>query len=317
MRAILQALFVTLLWSSSWVLIKRYIDEIPPLTFAGLRYFIAFLILLPGLSRYRAEVRGLSAGEWGRLVILGLVFYTLTQGGQYLTLQHLEAVSLSLLLNGSTLLVALFGIMFLREKPARLQWSGMVIFLVGLFVYFGPALVPRGKLLGFVLAGTTVLSLAIAVVLGRYVNRDAKISPFVVTVISMGAGAIALLGSGLIVQGLPPVSPQGWGTIAWLAVVNTAFAFLLWNKTLQTLSAVESSIINNTMLVQIAVLAWIFLDERIPPPGIAGLAVAAAGALLVNLKPALPPDQSPGDVVELMDHENGDRSKHDNNRKGE
>lgn len=293
LRAILQALFVTLLWSSSWVLIKRYIDEIPPLTFAGLRYFIAFLILLPGLSRHRAQVRNLSAGEWGRLVILGLVFYTLTQGGQYMTLQHLEAVSFSLLLNCNTLLVALFGIVFLREKPSRLQWSGILIFILGLLVYFGPALAPRGKLLGFVLAGITVLSLAIAVVLGRYVNRDAKISPLVVTVISMGAGAITLLGSGLIFQGLPPISPQGWGTIAWLAVVNTAFAFLLWNKTLQTLSAVESSIINNTMLVQIAVLAWVFLEERISALGIVGLAIAAIGVLLVNLKPALPADQPP------------------------
>jgi len=34
----LQALFVTFLWSSSWVLIKFGLEEIPPLTFAGLRY---------------------------------------------------------------------------------------------------------------------------------------------------------------------------------------------------------------------------------------------------------------------------------------
>jgi drug/metabolite transporter (DMT)-like permease len=34
-KAILQALFVTLLWSSSWVLIKLSIEEIPPLTFAA------------------------------------------------------------------------------------------------------------------------------------------------------------------------------------------------------------------------------------------------------------------------------------------
>ena len=58
--AILQAVFVTFLWSTSWVLIKRNISEIPPLTFAGLRYSIAFLILLPGLWKHKTEVLSLS-----------------------------------------------------------------------------------------------------------------------------------------------------------------------------------------------------------------------------------------------------------------
>jgi len=49
--------------------------------------------------------------------------------------------------------------------------------------------------------------------------------------------------------------------IALLAIVNAAFAFTLWNKSLQMLTAVESSIINGTMLPQIAILAWIFLNE--------------------------------------------------------
>ena len=40
----------------------------------------------------------------------------------------------------------------------------------------------------------------------------------------------------------------------WLALVNSAFAFTLWNRTLRTLSATESSVINNTMLIQIAIL---------------------------------------------------------------
>jgi drug/metabolite transporter (DMT)-like permease len=40
------------------------------------------------------------------------------------------------------------------------------------------------------------------------------------------------------------------------------------------------------MLVQIAVLAWIFLGEQITFYGFIGLALAAFGVLLVNLKPA-------------------------------
>jgi drug/metabolite transporter (DMT)-like permease len=101
----------------------------------------------------------------------------------------------------------------------------------------------------------------------------------------MGFGAVVLLAAGLVVQGLPSLSPRAWLAIVWLAVVNTALAFTLWNVTLRVLTAVESNIINNTMLIQIAVLAWIFLGERLDVLGIVGLILAAVGVLIVNLKP--------------------------------
>jgi len=153
-------------------------------------------------------------------------------------------------------------------------------------VYFFPLTFLSGDWLGYALAGFTVLANAFAAIIGRSVNRGRKTSPLVVTVISMGVGAICLLGAGLAMDGFPSLKPSVWGVIFWLAVVNTAFAFWLWNKTLQTLSAVESSIINNTMLIQIALLAWLFLGEKISFQGVIGLILAAAGILLVNLKPS-------------------------------
>ena len=89
---------------------------------------------------------------------------------------------------------------------------------------------------------------------------------------------------GVVTQGLPQIPVQGWLTIAWLAIVNTAFAFTLWNHTLRTLTAVESSIINNTMLVQIAVLAWLFLGEEISGREILGIAMATVGIIIVQIK---------------------------------
>jgi drug/metabolite transporter (DMT)-like permease len=286
LRAILQALLVTFLWSTSWILIKYALNEIPPLTFAGLRYTLAFIILLPGLWKHKAEMRAFSTKQWKSLAVLGLVFYTLTQGGQFLTLNHLEAVTFSLLLNFTSLLVAFFGIIALREVPSPLQWGGIIIFIAGVLVYFFPGSGSGAQVLGFALAGFTVCANAAAAVLGRSVNRDKTIPPLVVTAISMGVGAVSLLGIGLAVQGLPPISPAGWLIIVWLAVVNTALAFTLWNRSLQKLSAVESSIINNTMLVQIAVLAWLFLGEELALRAVVGLIIATVGILIAQLRPA-------------------------------
>jgi drug/metabolite transporter (DMT)-like permease len=75
-------------------------------------------------------------------------------------------------------------------------------------------------------------------------------------------------------------------------VVNTAFAFTLWNLTLRTLSATESSIINNAMLIQIPILAVLFLGESLTWRELIGLIVAGIGILLVQLgrrKQAIPP----------------------------
>lgn len=281
----LMALFVTLLWSSSWILIKLTIDEIPPLTFAGLRYFLAFVVLVPGLIARRDVIRGLTKREWGFLLLLGVVYYALTQGGQFLSLKYLDAITLSLMLNFSSPLVALIGLGVLREPVTRLQWAGVLVFLLGVVVYFSPqASVPKSAL-GLTLGFFTVVSNALASVMGRRVNREARLDPVVITGISMGFGSVLLLVSGAAIQGIPSISSQSWLILIWLAVVNTALAFWLWNKSLQVLTAMESSIINNTMLIQISILAWLFLDERPGWVGIIGLVIAAVGTLIVNLKP--------------------------------
>jgi drug/metabolite transporter (DMT)-like permease len=286
LRAVLSALFVTLLWSTSWVLIKIGLDDIPALTFAGLRYTLAWCCLLPvAWARGQlAPVRTLARADWARLTLLGLLFYTVTQGAQFAGLDRLPAATTSLLLSFTTVIVALIGIGWIGEQVTRGQWIGMGIALAGAGVYFGTSAFASGEALGLLIVGVGVLANALSVLLGRQVNRAARLSPLTVTVVSMGIGAWLLLIIGIAVQGLPALNLQGVLIIGWLAVVNTAFAFTLWNHTQRTLPAVETSIINNTMLIQIAVLAWVFLGETLALREIAGLALAAVGTLVVQVR---------------------------------
>jgi drug/metabolite transporter (DMT)-like permease len=283
---VLQALFVTFLWSTSWVLIKIGLEDIPALTFAGLRYSLAFLCLLPFALRraHLKPLRSLAGRGWGRLIVLGLLFYTITQGAQFLGLAYLPSVTVSLLLNFTTIVVALASIPLLAECPAALQWCGVLINTAGVVIYFYPVSIPASQVTGLIIVAIGVLANALSSILGRRVNRDGDVPPLTVTVVSMGIGAIVLLASGILTQGLPHLGLAHWAIIGWLAVVNTALAFTLWNHTLRTLSATESSIINSTMLVQIAVLAWLFLGERLTWQEIIGMALAGIGALIVQLR---------------------------------
>lgn len=284
--AILQALLVISLWASSWVLIKFGLRDIGPLTFAGLRYFLAFLVLVPFAlsSANRRDLRGLGRRHLLLLVALGLLIYMLSPGTQYVALTYLPAVTTMLLFTFSTVTVALLSGVLLREPPTRLQWCGIACALSGGYLYFHPVHIPVREFMGMLVALVSMLSYSIAAILGRDIARSRDVSPLLMTLVSMGMGSIVLLVSGLAIEGMPSISLTNWLTILWLSVVNTSFTFVLWNRTLRTLTAVESSIIANAMVVEIAVLAWLFLGEHLTILDGAGLGLVIVGTLIVQLR---------------------------------
>lgn len=284
--AILLALFVTFLWSTSFVIIKFGLKEIPPLVFAGLRYSIAFVVLLPFLftNKNKEVVKNLTRKDWLNLTLLGILFYAFTQGTQFIGLSLLPAVTVSLWLNFTPLIVAVLAIFLIKEIPTVLQRFGVVLFIAGILTYFYPVNLSSNQSTGLIVMTVGVFANAVSAVLGRSVNKKSHLTPVVITVISMGIGSVILLTVGILLQGLPTITTKNIFYLLWLAVVNTALAFTIWNYTLRTLTAMESSIINGTMLIQIAVLAWIFLGEDIFFKEIIGMLIAAIGAVLVQLK---------------------------------
>ena len=150
-NAILLALFVTFLWSTSWVLIKIGLEEIPPVTFAGLRYFIAFLVLLPLALRPKQinEIKQITPKTWLLLIGLGVTFYALTQGAQFGSLKYLPATTFSLMLSFTSVLVVFLGIAFLNEIPTGGQWVGMCLFLIGVGFYFAESSAFQGEAIGW------------------------------------------------------------------------------------------------------------------------------------------------------------------------
>jgi drug/metabolite transporter (DMT)-like permease len=280
------ALLVTFLWSTSFIIIKIGLMEIPPLIFAGLRYAAAFFVLLP--FAFKKEniviIKNLSTKDWRKLFLLGILFYTLTQGTQFIGLSLIPSVTVSLILNLTPLVVAVIAIFVLNEVPASLQRVGILLFISGVIIYFFPLQFSSDYLTGIIAMVAGVLANAFSAILGRKINKGGKIKPLIVTIISMGFGSFLLVMIGLFTQTLPELKIESLVYILWLAIINTAFAFTIWNFTLRTLSATESSIINGTMLFQIAILAWIFLGEGISIKEIAGMIIVSLGVVLVQVK---------------------------------
>jgi drug/metabolite transporter (DMT)-like permease len=286
LTAILQALLVTVLWSTSWVLIKIGLrNELPALSFAGMRYGIAFLFLVPVVlasPRERAILKSLKRSHWLNLALLGVVIYTFAQSAQFISLAYLPSAMVSLLLNLSPAVVGLMSILWWHERAGRRQWFGITLSLAGTLVYFLPVAEGGLALAGIIAALVALTANSGSTLIGRHINLQSHLSPLVVTFVSMGIGSGLMLLSGGLLYGFGNPSLTDWGIIAWMALVNTSFAYTLWNKTQRVLPPVESSVILNLMMPLIALLAWVFLGETLSVKEIGGLVLVGLGVLIVQ-----------------------------------
>ncbi len=234
-------------------------------------------------STHRQLVKNLSKSTWLQLILLGMVFYTFTQGAQFIGLAFLPAATVTHLLNFSPIFVAITSGIVNKEGTTFTQWMGILLSVASAIIYFLPLSIPANQIIGLVAVFVGVLANASSSLLGRKINTQSGLPAIVITTISMGIGGVLLLIAGATTQGFGQLDWLQWLIIVWLAVVNTAIAFTLWNKSLQSLTAVESSIINNTMLPQIAILAWVFLDEALILRQIIGLGLVTIGIVIVQV----------------------------------
>jgi drug/metabolite transporter (DMT)-like permease len=279
--AIAEALVVNLIWASSFVLIKMGLDDLGPLTLAGLRYFTAFLLLLPLMSRNGHATRALPSRLWIRLFLIGLCAYTVGNGALFWGLQFMPATTGSFLLSLTPLLVLFMSILWLKEIPTRLQMAGIVVAIVGSVLFFAPGL-SVGNPLGIGIVAVGLVGFALFGILGRAVARDRQVDTLSLTGIPLAFGGGLLLFLALPMEGLPRFSVAAGGIVLWLAVINTAFAYILYNHSLQVLTALETNVMMNLAPLATAAMAWILLGERLDPIQIIGMVTVIIGVVLVQ-----------------------------------
>lgn len=283
--SVLIALFVTFLWSTSFVIIKIGLKTATPMLFSGFRYLLAGSILLffVGFNdKSKKEIMSFTSRQFLLLLLYGLVFITMTQGFQYLSLNLLPAITVSQLLTITPVIVLLMGNFILKEVPSRLDFILLTTTLFGVFMFYYPFNIPFSELIGLGFLVLCLFSNAGATILGRHINSTLEKSALTITSISMFFGGLLLTISGFIFEKF---------TITWieviyviiLAVVNTALAFTLWNKSMRTLRALDISLINNTMLPQITILSILFLQESITLLEFFSLAVILVSVLSIQV----------------------------------
>jgi drug/metabolite transporter (DMT)-like permease len=285
--ALLLALLVTIIWSSTFVVVKFGLKTLGPLTIAGLRYFIGSLVLLPFLIMRKIESRPISKNLWLRLALIGISSYTIGNGALFWGLKYIPATTGSFLMGLIPLLVLFGGAFFLKEVPTRWQILGVLLSLSGSGLFFSSGLIP-GETRGLIIVSFGLLGFMSFSLLGRGIARDKELDTLRLTILPlMIGGGISLL-LAFLVEGWPMITVQGILVVAWLAIINTAFGYLLYNHSLRDLTALEMNMIMNLSPLFTALLGWVMLGERLSTVQIIGMLVMITGVVLVQqgIRPA-------------------------------
>lgn len=284
--AIMVGIFVTLLWSSSYFVNKVAFEEgVGPITLAGMRYTVAALVLVL-LSTKRNKNKSLERLSIKQTILLGLTGYMMGQGLQYAGQFYLSPTQTSLLLNiGNTTLVAIVASIAIKERLKLVTWVGMFGVMVGAGSYYYPWDLGREDILGIIFVLLSSLGYAIHLTWTRHLLKDQQRSPKELVMKPMMIGAVGMFVVGLSVEGLPVITWKLLMIILWLGILNGSIAFTLWTWSQKHLEAFQSSIINNLMLIEIALFEFLLLDKTFSLLQTTGLLIVFLTILIVQLLP--------------------------------
>lgn len=251
----LAALAANVIFGFSFLFSKMGLRVAHPLIILAVRFSAAFLVLnlLLLTGRFHLRLRG---KPWGRLVLMGVAqpvcYYLFELYGLSLCSSALSGVIIALV----PVAVILFSGIFLGEKPTALQVVCTVVSLLGVGAI--SLLSGNGQpsyFLGVLLLVGAVASAAAFNLLSRSIA--AKFTAFERTYIMFLLGSVSFIAAAAAVLrrrffaalSTAAVQPDFWLAIAYLAVVSSVAAFLLYNYSTTQISAVRSSSFSNIITV--------------------------------------------------------------------
>ncbi|SBT47368.1 probable blue pigment (indigoidine) exporter [Micromonospora auratinigra] len=261
-------------WGTTYLVTAELLPADRPLWSGALRALPAGLVLL-------AVTRRRPTGQWWwRSVTLGALnigaFFPLLFVAAY----RLPGGTAAVLGAAQPLLVAALGVALLGERPGRLPLLAALTAPLGVaLVVLRPdaGLDPLGVAAG--LAGTAAM--AAGLVLTRRWGRPAGVGILAATSWQLVAGGLLILPVAAAVEGAPPAldTPALLG-YAWLGLVGTALAYVLWFRGAARLPATRVSVLGALSPLTAAALGWLALDQALGPVQLAGFAIAVGAMVL-------------------------------------
>jgi len=296
MKPRLVFLLLCLIWGSTWLFIKLGLSDLPPFTFAGIRFVIASAILFAIIKARRLSLPRTRA-DWLMLAVTGVLSFSINYGAVFWGEQYISS-GLAALLQATIpvfgLVIAHFYLPGEQMTPAKI--FGVVMGVAGVGMIFSNQLSVAGPK---ALAGSAALVVGSAC--AAYANvlvkaRGAKLNPAILAGGQMVFGLIPLLLVGILLEGNP--LHYRWTGMAvvsllYLAIVGSVVAFMLYYWLVQNMDVTNTMLIALVTPVFAVILGMLVLNEELDWRTIAGGAMIMSGIGLIVLKRAKKSDPEP------------------------
>lgn len=271
-------LAATLVWGTTFVVVRDALADLPPFLFVALRFSLATLLLAPialrvhGLPDRPTLKAGATVGLW---LFLGYLFQT---WGMVETPPARAAFITGL----SVVLVPVLLVLVYRRVPPAGSMVGVALATAGLALLTGAWAggFIRGDLL--VLAGAVGFALQLLAV-DRYTR---SVGPTRLLFVELATVAVLAWPAALLFEEMPSkVGIAGWRGVIITAVLATLGAFWAQNWSQQRTPPTRAAVILTLEPVFAAAFSYLMIGERFGLAGYAGSALIVAGMLAAEIAP--------------------------------
>jgi len=283
--ATLLLLICTMFWGLAFIAQKSAMESMGPLTFAGVRFLLGGILVLPlALHERRRRPIALNQTHWLLIAALSVVFFFgiwLQQAGLATT----TATNGGFLTALYVFFVPLLGYVLFRTRPHPIILIGVPLALIGTYYLNGGGFDSFNS--GDWLITIGAIFWALHVILLGHLARLTGLPIFVSAVSFLAAGAAAAIIA--LATEAPTVAAisAGWIELAYAAVLSTAVAFTFQAIGQQHVPPANAAIILSAESLFAALGGALILGERLPTIGYAGAVLIFGAILLVEAVPPL------------------------------
>lgn len=271
-----------MLWSSAFSVAKLAIVDCPPLLLLAARFLLASVVMfgIAAISRVRWT---LSRRDTLLFALLGIANQAIYLGVGYVALRDISAGLSVLIFSANPIVTAVFAALVLGERMTWSKAAGLVLGIAGVaFIVQSRLSVGSDHLRGILLTVVSLLSFVGGTILfKRYAPKDGL---WIGNGVQSLAAGIALLPFSLATESIGDIVPT-WRLLvcfAFLVVLVSVFAYLLWFKIL-TLSGATAASSYYFLLPPLGILfGWLLLGEHVALSDLIGIIPVVLGIYLVT-----------------------------------
>ncbi|MBC7282818.1 MAG: DMT family transporter [Hoeflea sp.] len=282
-------LLLGLIWGASFFFGRIAVQHVPPMTLVLLRVSLAAIALHLAFGRLPGFYAGL-ASRWPELLLLGLINNAIPFTLIFLGQTKIGA-GLASILNATTPLwtVMIAQVLTTDEKISAAKLIGCALGLAGMVLLIGPAAlgIADAPLWAKLAVVGAAVSYGFAAAFGK---RFKGLSPRITATGQLTASSLIMLPFALVVDQpwtLPMPPMEVIAAILALALVSTAFAYVLYFRILSVAGATSASLVTLLVPPSAILLGIVFLGETLSLTESLGLGLIALGLLSLDNRLAI------------------------------